>query len=136
MPNDDEIIEILATPITTQETKALVVPAATKVSVEEDAEYARRNIRAVIDNGSQALQTAILVAEGSQHPRALEVVGQLMKTMSEINKDLLSIHEQERKLSVDSPSTSSPTVHVEKAAVFVGTTAELMAQARNGKLPQ
>ena len=63
-------------------------------TVDNDFKYARENLYNIIERGSDALNTLVDVANQSQHPRAFEVVGQLVKTLSDTNKDLLELQKK------------------------------------------
>ena len=110
-----------------------VVPVKPEDVVETDTEYARRNIRDLIDKGSVAVDNLLQVSKESEHPRAYEVVAGLMKTMADLNKDLLELQKRKKDLQpqLDSPSNRG-NITVEKA-VFVGSTAELLKQIRENK---
>jgi hypothetical protein len=72
------------------------------------------------------LYHALEVAKSSEHPRAFEVVGNLMNQLADINEKLLKLHERKQKL--DAPKESSeggPTKTVNNNAIFVGSTSEL-----------
>jgi hypothetical protein len=60
---------------------------------EEDAdfEYSRNNYYELIEQGKAAINTAMQVAAETQNPRALEVLGTLIKQMSEVNKQLVQM---------------------------------------------
>ena len=69
-----------------------VLPKETKdvpEGTEEDIKYARENLYHLAERGRDALEDLLELANQSQHPRAFEVVGQLVKTLSDTNKDLL-----------------------------------------------
>jgi hypothetical protein len=110
-----------------------IVPIQSENVVETDTEYARKNIRSLIDKGNVAVDNLLNVSKESEHPRAYEVVAGLMKTMADLNKDLLEL--QKRKQDLQPQSDNSPNrgnITVEKA-VFVGSTAELLKQIRENK---
>jgi hypothetical protein len=110
-----------------------IVPIQSENIVETDTEYARKNIRNLIDKGNVAVDNLLNVSKESEHPRAYEVVAGLMKTMADLNKDLLEL--QKRKQDLQPQSDNSPNrgnITVEKA-VFVGSTAELLKQIRENK---
>jgi len=101
--------------------------------VETDTEYARRNIRDLIDKGSVAVDNLLQVSKESEHPRAYEVVAGLMKTMADLNKDLLELQKRKKNLQPQLDNVSNRgNITVEKA-VFVGSTAELLKQIRENK---
>lgn len=93
--------------------------------VESDTEFARQNIKSLIQKGSSAVDEILTVAKHSEHPRAYEVAGILIKNMADLNKDLLELQKRKRDLQISSKDTSSKDVNIDKA-VFVGSTAELM----------
>ena len=56
--------------------------------------------------------------------RTFEVVGQLVKTQSEVAKDLLNLHKQQKDLQGDKGNTNK--VGTQNNIVFAGSTSELM----------
>ncbi len=105
-------------------------------SVDSDAEIASANLKKLIGLGQDAAERAAAVAEESESPRAYEVLSTLLKTMSDMNIQMLDIHEKKKKIktSVDQPPAQGGTVN--NTSVFVGTTAglmELLEQHRKGK---
>ena len=86
-----------------------------------DYEYSRGNLYSLIEKGQEAINGILDVAQGSDHPRAYEVAGQLIKTVSEVSQDLLGLQEKMKKLK-DVPNTGPKSV---TNALFVGSTTEL-----------
>jgi hypothetical protein len=68
------------------------------------------------------LSHAIEVAKQSEHPRAFEVVGNLMKQIADINTQLMDLHQQKQKLDAPAKGESKVT---NNNAIFVGSTSEL-----------
>jgi hypothetical protein len=99
-----------------------------KTPVEDDAEFARTNIRELISKGNTAIDNLLLVANASEHPRAYEVAAGLIKNLSDLNKDLLEV--QKRKRDLTGESQSAKNINVDKA-VFVGSTTELVKFLKN-----
>lgn len=98
--------------------------------IEDDYDHARNNLRLLLLDGQAALQTALAVAQSSEHPRAIEVVGNLMKQLADINQQLLDLHQQKQKL--DGPKESSRTKEVtNNNVIFTGSTADLNKMLRN-----
>lgn len=88
--------------------------------VDSDYEFARSNLISIIEKGSDALDGLIDVASLSQHPRSYEVVASLIKTLSDVNKDLLELTKKKMDISgeIGQPRTINNNL-------FVGSTAEL-----------
>jgi hypothetical protein len=93
--------------------------------LETDYNEARGNLKEVIGQGKKALESLLLLAEGSDQPRAYEVVGQLIKTISDVSKDLVDLQKKVKEIRGDDHSSNNPTVV--NNAVFIGSTADLQA---------
>ena len=61
---------------------------------KDDFEYARDNLRDLIDHGTVALKDLIEFARTSQSARDFEVVGTLMNSLVTANKDVLDIRQK------------------------------------------
>jgi hypothetical protein len=112
-------------PVVTQTTEIVVGD-----EVETDAALARKNIKSLLDKGNGAIDNLLLVAQESEHPRAYEVAANFIKTLADLNKDLLDV--QKKKSDLRPQQTTNQSINVEKA-VFVGSTAELLKQIRENK---
>lgn len=104
------------------------LPAQIKTPIEDDAEFARQNIRELITKGNVAIDSLLHVAKESEHPRAYEVAAGLIKNLSDLNKDLLEV--QKRKKDLSGESNNAKNINVDKA-VFVGSTTELVRFLKN-----
>ena len=71
---------------------------AENADIDDDFATARKNLHQIIHKGNDALEEALLVAKSSEHPRAFEVVGGLIKTLVDANKDLLDIQKKLKDL--------------------------------------
>ena len=121
MDNDDKIGEFLELePLKKDITKAKDIVKASKL--DNDFEYARGNLYQVIEHGSNALAELLEVANQSQHPRAYEVVANLVKTLSDANMTLLDLTKKKQDVNNDAGGRSPNTVNNN---LFVGSTGEL-----------
>jgi hypothetical protein len=112
------------------DTEMVVVEETSEV--ETDYQHARKNIKALTVKGNDALDKLMLVADESEHPRAYEVVATLMKTMADLNKDLLDLQKKKRDLVGKEVVTSDNSINVDKA-VFVGSTSDLIKLIKNNR---
>ena len=119
--NLSEIFNVEPTEITPV-TKTEVVSVDNVADPTEDFSFARKNIKDLIKKGDVAIDNLLQVASASEHPRAYEVAAGLIKTMADLNKDLLDIHKKKNDLTGE--TTSQKTV-IDKA-VFVGSTSDLV----------
>jgi hypothetical protein len=94
---------------------------------DDDYELARTTLREVITQGRTALDDVISLARSSEHPRSYEVAGQIMKTMSDVAKDLLTLKKQ--KFELDNPKqpvASAGQIGQQNNIVFAGSTEDLI----------
>ena len=126
--NMEDIFEL---PEKIEQTKELKPVDNSNETVDNDFKYARENLYNIIERGSDALNTLVDVANQSQHPRAFEVVGQLVKTLSDTNKDLLELQMKVKVIKKDIPDQPQNVTN----ALFVGNTSELqkMINKRNNE---
>jgi hypothetical protein len=110
--------------------QTMPVVVETSDIVETDANYARENIKTLIDTGNKALNDLAYVANQSESPRAYEVLANMMKNLTEMNKDLLQLQKTKRELAPQSEAAKG--VNIDKA-VFVGSTTELLKMIKSNK---
>jgi curli biogenesis system outer membrane secretion channel CsgG len=115
-----EPIERLTGEIVDASTGEILESADSKI--ESDYDKTRANLLELLTKGQQALTHALEVAKSSEHPRAFEVVGNLMKQVADINTQLMDLHQQKQKL--DAPKEAAAK-NVTNNAIFVGSTSEL-----------
>lgn len=98
--------------------------------IENDYKYARENLYNAIERGSDALEELVELAKQSQSPRAFEIVGQMIKTLTDANKDLLEVQKKVKDLQKEEKSKGPNNV---TNALFVGNTAELQKLLKDNK---
>jgi hypothetical protein len=96
-----------------------------QLQVEEDKNYAITNLKTITEISITALQTLSGLAEDSQHPRAFEVVAALAKTIADVQKDLMTIHKDKKKLSETKEEKKTENKTVNNTIVFTGSNADL-----------
>ena len=132
---DDKLNEVLGiaedvtyeNEVKTEPKKDLIVPE--KKDPEIDFETGRKNLYNLIDKGNEAIDGILNLAKEGEHPRAYEVAGQLIKTVSEVSQNLLDLQEKLKKVK-EVPNTGPKNV---TNALFVGSTTELQKMLKKGK---
>ena len=89
--------------------------------VESDYEYQRQNFYNLVERGTDAVEGILELAKESDHARAYEVAGNLIKQVAEVTEKLGDLQEKMRKLK-EVPNNAPKSV---TNALFVGSTAEL-----------
>lgn len=124
-------IESLEEPKYLPSTKVETPVAVIGDDVDVDSSLARNNIKNLIDKGTDSIDDLLRVAKESEHPRAYEVAANFIKTLADLNKDLLEIQKRKQELRPENNQGNS-SINV-KNAVFVGSTAELLKQIRENR---
>lgn len=112
-----------------QKTSTEVVTIESGNDIDIDTDFARKNIKQLIETGSKSFEELTTVANQSESPRAYEVLATMMKSLSDMNKDLLELQKRKRELQ---PKESTQNLNIDKA-VFVGSTAELVKMIKSNK---
>ena len=129
----DEILEITSLVPTAElkpEPTVRIKPKTDGKDDDIDYNYARENYYNLIERNQDAVEEMLEIAKQSEHPRAFEVVGQLIKSGLDANKELMTLHKTKKELSMEKGGT---TTNVNNA-VFVGSTADLqkLLKAKRG----
>ena len=133
---DDKLNEVLnitpevieASEISTvKETKEMVVPIDKDAEIDFDT--GRENLYKMLDKGNDAIDGILALAKEGEHPRAYEVAGQLIKTVADMSKDLMTMQEKLKKLK-EIANTGPKSV---TNALFVGSTTELQKLLKEKK---
>ncbi|HJO28794.1 MAG TPA: hypothetical protein QF708_05270 [Candidatus Poseidoniia archaeon] len=96
--------------------------------VDKDYEHIRKQLYDLSLQGGEAIELMLEVARESEHPRAFEVLGQLIKNNAEIAEKLMKL--QKNKKEVTNLNTI-PGLEHQTNNVFIGSTAELQKMLRD-----
>ena len=94
---------------------------------ERDYEYQRQNFYNLVERGTDAVEGILELAKESEHPRAYEVAGNLIKQVADVTEKLGELQEKMKKLK-EVPEHGPKNV---TNALFVGSTAELQKMLKD-----
>ena len=94
----------------------------TKNDIEKDYEYTRGNLYSIIEKGQEAINGILELAQESEMPRAYEVAGQLIKSVSDATDKLMDLQKKLKDVNEEKESKRPTNV---TNTLFVGSTAEL-----------
>ena len=97
---------------------------------DKDFSDVRNNLIDLIDTGKVAIEGILNVAENGDQPRAYEVVSQMLKTVSELNNDLLGLHQKAKDVQKDNNKYTQNTTN---NSIFVGSSSELLDMLNEGR---
>lgn len=103
----------------------------------DDYQKSRNSLRNLLDKGEHVIENMLQIAVQTESARSFEVAGNLIKTMSEVAKDLVNLHEITNKAkgkSVDNePKVGNQQINNTQTnnIVFQGTTTDLFDMLEN-----
>ena len=126
MSNLDDAFNVESTIVPTKENVGITPEQKpdrfTKDDIEKDYEYTRGNLYSIIEKGQEAINGILELAQDSEMPRAYEVAGQLIKSVSDATDKLMDLQKKLKDVEEETQQKGPSTVN---NALFVGSTAEL-----------
>lgn len=118
--------------------ESLPIVQAESLSLDNDSEESKQNIKNLIETGNRALEEALNLAIESESPRAFEVLNNMIQTLANMNIQIMEIHQ--KKIDIQRKSAQSPGAPNQNASsgttnniVFTGTTKDLSGFLKNLK---
>ena len=102
-----------------------------KTDIEKDYDYTRGNLYSIIEKGQEAINGILELAQDSEMPRAYEVAGQLIKSVSDATDKLMDLQKKLKDVEEEKASKGPNTVN---NSLFVGSTAELAKMLKSVNL--
>jgi hypothetical protein len=84
-----------------------------------DFEFVKGNLKELIENGKNAMDGILKVASATDSPRAYEVVSLMLKTLSDLNKDMMVMHEKNSNIKKEK------ITNITNNSIYVGSTTDL-----------
>jgi len=132
MPHRDknEIIAALEKnlPVVPKKIKSTVDQGQINNDTEDDVEYSRQKMKELIDMSSEAIQNMMALAAETEHPRAFEVLSNMIKQASEMSQDLVKLQKTRKEITQSKEESNGKTTN---NAIFVGSTNELQKFLKN-----
>ena len=110
-----------------QETAVVKLPDR-KENVETDYRYARENLYNLVERGQDAIDGILELSKETEHTRAYEVAGQLIKTVGETAEKLIDLQSKLKKLEGEDQKVGTQHNHL-----YVGSTSELQKFLKKNK---
>jgi hypothetical protein len=130
VPGTNDIV-----PIPPREVIVPVVVENRAITVEDrdnDLAVARETLHRVMGKSEDALDMMMTLARTSEHPRAFEVVGQMVKNVSDVASQLIDLHKKMKELDKLSENpreaalNGGNNIETQNNIVFTGTAEDLL----------
>lgn len=101
-----------------------------KEDTQTDYVQSRENFYELVEKGKRALDGAMDIARETDQPRAYEVVAQLLKNVTDTNKEIIELQKRMEDLKTNERKLGNTNIN---NALFVGSTADLQKMLRDNK---
>ena len=92
-------------------------------NIQSDYEFSRETYYQLLDKGEESLELMIEVARESEHPRAFEVLSNMMKQTADIADKLMDLNKKNKEIHKE--ELLSDARQITNNNVFLGSTTEL-----------
>ena len=97
---------------------------------ETDVNLVRETLKDLIGKSTEALEHLSVIAQETEHPRAFEVLSNMIKQTGDLTGELLDVQKKRKDITQGKDAMSNTTTN---NAIFVGSTQELQKALRNTK---
>ena len=104
-----------------QETSTEIKKLSDNKDLQSDYEYSRGQLYNLVEKGQEAINGILDVAQNSDHPRAYEVAGNLIKNVADITDKLVDLQGKMKVINQEHVKSTNNVTN----AMFVGSTSEL-----------
>ena len=91
-------------------------------NIKSDYDYSRDTYYDLIEKGRESLELMIEVARESEHPRAFEVLSNMIKNISDVNDKLMDLNKKNKEIT---QSKQEQQRAITNNNVFIGSTTDL-----------
>ena len=104
-----------------EDTSTKIKKLSDNKDLQNDYEYSRGQLYNLVEKGQEAINGILDVAQNSDHPRAYEVAGNLIKNVADITDKLVDLQGKMKDINQEKKQTTNNVTN----AMFVGSTSEL-----------
>jgi len=121
--------------ITPREEKIIdVEPESTPGNIDDDFDYARKQLKNVIDTGNQNMQELMQLAAMTQEPKIYEQITKMMKEIVTANEKLIQLYKTRKDATSKFPTPENGSVqNITNQTLLVGSTKEVLEMIGNKK---
>ena len=98
---------------------------------ETDVEFVRDNLKNLISKSSEALEHLSVIAQETEHPRAVEVLSNMIKQTGDLTTELLDVQKKRKDITQEKNQVESG--RTTNNAIFVGSTKELQQMLKKAE---
>ena len=97
---------------------------------ETDVQFARDTLKDLINKSTDALEHLSVIAQETEHPRAFEVLSNMIKSTGDLTTELIDVQKKRKDITQEKGAVEQ-SGNTTNNAIFVGSTKELQKILRN-----
>lgn len=94
-----------------------------KDHIDDDYDFARANYYNLVEKGQEGIDLMLELARESEHPRAFEVLSNMIKNTADVSDKLMAL--QKAKKDITKPEAGEQPAQLTQNNVFVGSSTDL-----------
>jgi hypothetical protein len=101
--------------------------------ITDDYSYSREKYKGILNKGEEALDGMMQLAIESEHPRAYEVLSNMLKNMADVTDKLMELQKKKQSLVTDNNGNEKQPQSMTQNNVFLGSTSDLQRMIMDQK---
>ncbi len=98
-------------------------PPPKKDEVQDDYEFSRETYRSLVNKSNEAIEQMLSLAMQSEHPRAFEVLSNMLKNTSDMTDKLMALQKAKKDMAKKEETDAKPALTQNN--LFLGSTTDL-----------
>jgi uncharacterized protein YdiU (UPF0061 family) len=98
-------------------------PPPKKDEVQDDYEFSRETYRSLVNKSNEAIEQMLSLAMQSEHPRAFEVLSNMLKNTSDMTDKLMALQKAKKDMAKKEEADAKPALTQNN--LFLGSTTDL-----------
>ena len=99
-----------------------------KERIETDYDYSRQTYYDLLESGKESVEMMVEVARESEHPRAFEVLSNMIKNLADVNDKLMDLNKKNKDIH---KAEKEETKQITNNNVFLGSAADLQRMLKD-----
>ena len=99
--------------------------------VKDDYEFSRETYRNLVTKSNEAIEQMLNLAMQSEHPRAFEVLSNMLKNTSDMTDKLMALQKAKRDIQKKQEDAEPKQVSLTQNNTFLGSTTDLQKHLMN-----
>lgn len=98
-------------------------PPPAQDDIKDDYEFSRETYRNLVSKSNEAIEQMLNLAMASEHPRAFEVLSNMLKNTSDMTDKLMALQKAKKEIQANKEADAKPALTQNN--LFLGSTADL-----------